>query len=241
MSQFIRISRSIIPACDFDDIKELHKFLLVTKDVDGIQAYKIGFSLGLTYSLSAVTNMIHSVTGKKVIYDHQKAGTDVPHTGKKFAKVCKAGGIDSVILFPQSGPITQKQWIEDCLEEGLHVITGGMMTHEGYLSNENGYLMENAPQRMYELSYMNGIKDFVVPGNRPEYIKSVRESFGSVTLYAPGFIAQDGSITEAGKAAQDNWHAIVGRALMNAKDPKDAAETLCKDIFKSEVNYGNNS
>ena len=57
------------------------------------------------------------------------------------------------------------------------------------------------------------------------------ESFGlKPTFYSPGLIEQGGSLSEGAKAAGENWHAIVGRALYNAKNIKKAAEQMVKGL-----------
>lgn len=230
----IKLARSIVPACDFDDLKLFEKLVKETDSVEGIGAYKIGFELGLKYGLPAVVKAGRKHTQKPLIYDHQKAGTDVPFTGERFASVCKGAGIDAVILFPQAGPATEREWIKACQKAGLGVIVGGEMTHEQYLKGEGGFLEDDAPKRMYEVAVENGVTEFVVPGNKPEKILAYRKLFESrgikPVLYSPGLVAQGGSISESGKAAGENWHAIVGRALYEAKDIKKAAQELCSRL-----------
>ena len=53
-------------------------------------------------------------------------------------------------------------------------------------------------------------------------------------LFAPGFVAQGGPISEAGKAAGDHWRAITGRALTEAKDVaaiRAAAKELTSQLY----------
>jgi orotidine-5'-phosphate decarboxylase len=221
--------RGIIPACDIESLEQLDRLVKETCGVKCITGYKIGFELVIPFGMKKVIEVIRKHTKKPIIYDHQKAGTDVPFTGEKFAKACK--GVDAVILFPQAGPVTEKEWIIACKKEGLKVIVGGEMTHDGYLSSDDGYLMDNAPERMYELAKELGVTEFVVPGNKPEKIKKYRELLGKdAVFYSPGLISQGGDISDSGKAAGDNWHAIVGRALYEAKDMKKAAEEMGKKL-----------
>ena len=173
---------------------------------------------------------------KKVIYDHQKAGTDIGDVemGRKFASTLKNAGVDTVIFFPQSGPVTQTAWTGEALQAGLGVIIGGHMTHKGYVASDRGYLRDDAPEEIYRRAARHGISNFVVPGNKPELIakyKEVIESEGvTPAFYAPGFIAQNGVISDAGKAAGDNFHAIVGRDIVNAKDMKAQAVKLTSQL-----------
>ncbi len=226
MEKIIKRDKSIIIACD-TDLELYEKIVRETKDIDGIGGYKIGFMLGLNYGLPKIVEITRKWTEKPIIYDHQKAGTDIPETGKGFAEVCKKAGIDAVILFPQAGPETERAWIETAKEEGLGVIVGGLMTHPKYKRSEGGYIADEAVLEIYLLAAELRITDFVVPGNKPEEIKKIKEALEkkgiSPIFYAPGFIAQGGEISEAAKAAGNNWHAIIGRGIYQAEDIKSAA------------------
>ncbi|MCR4368499.1 MAG: orotidine 5'-phosphate decarboxylase, partial [archaeon] len=156
----MKIDRGIMPACDFDDIKLFEKLVKETDSIRGISSYKIGFELGLKYGLPKVVKVARKHTKKPLVYDHQKAGTDVPFTGEKFAAVCRQAGIDIVILFPQAGPHTEAEWIKACQKEGLGVIVGGEMTHPGYLESDGGFLGDDAPIKMYSIAIEHGVKDF---------------------------------------------------------------------------------
>ncbi|MDD5148831.1 MAG: orotidine 5'-phosphate decarboxylase [Candidatus ainarchaeum sp.] len=230
----IKIPRSVIPACDVAELEKFEEIVEATAGIEKIGAYKIGFELALQYGLPKVVKTARKHSDKPVIYDHQKAGTDIPDTGKNFAAVCAKAKIDAAILFPQAGPETEKAWITALKEAGIQVIVGGEMTHKGYLEKESGYIMDTAPKRMYENAIILGVTEFVVPGNKPEKIsfyKGFLESKGiSPVLYSPGLVAQGGKISDSAKAAGKNWHAIVGRALYEAVDIKKAALELVKEI-----------
>jgi orotidine-5'-phosphate decarboxylase len=229
----VKTDRSVIPACDVDSLKKLEDLVQATAPVKGIGAYKIGFELGLAYGLPKVMETVRKHSDKPVIYDHQKAGTDIPDTGKGFASVCKRSGVDAVIFFPQAGPETEKAWIKAAQDEGLKVIVGGEMTHPAYLAPD-GYLSADAPKRMYETAIAMGVTDFVVPGNKPEKIAAYKQLFEShnidFTLYSPGLVTQGGKITDSGKAAGKKWHAIVGRAITGAEDMGKAAQEFASQL-----------
>lgn len=226
----IKQEKSIIPACDLSSLEELEKLVKATAGIDGVSAYKIGFELVIRFGMKIVVETIRKLSDKPIIYDHQKGGTDVPFTGKRFAKACKESGVDAVILFPHTGPETEKAWIEACKEEGLGVIIGGEMTHQGYLVSDNGFLSDDTPTRIYEIAANMGVTDFVVPGNKPEKIEEYRkllEAMGvTPVFYSPGLISQGGDISASGKAAGKRWHAIVGRALYQANEMEDKAKEL---------------
>ena len=234
--RIIRRQKSVIPACDVP-LPLFKKLLRETADIDAIGAYKIGFLLGLGYGLPRVVEIARKYTEKPLIYDHQKAGTDIPDTGKLFAKTVKQAGIDAIILLPQAGPETGRAWIDAAMEEDLGVIVGGLMTHQKYLCSEGGYIADEAILDMYLTASEAGVCNFVVPGNRPEEIQRIRKALEAngfpPTFYAPGFITQGGSISDAANVAGDCWHAIVGRALYEADDIREAALRLSKQLYKA--------
>ena len=219
--------RSVIPACDVATLEDFEEIVKGTAEIDGIGGYKVGFELGLGYGLGKVMEVARKYTNKPVIYDHQKAGTDIPDTGKNFAEVCKRAGVDAVIFFPQSGPETERAWIYHALDRGLNVIVGGRMTHPAYAVSEGGFITDEGALEMYRIAARAGINNFVVPGNKPTVITQVREVVEAEgvnpVFYAPGFIAQGGSISDATKVAGSKFHGIVGRGIYQATDKKAAA------------------
>ena len=230
----VKQDKSIIPALDVEGIARMKEIVSATAGVKGIGAYKVGFELAIPYGLKKIVQEIRRLSDKPVIYDHQKAATDIPETGKKFAQACRQSGVDAVILFPQAGPETEAAWIKAVQEEGLGLIVGGEMTHQAYLKKDGGFLSDDAPKRMYEIACDLGVKDFVVPGNKPKKILEYKKLFErkgvDATLYSPGLVAQGGKITDSGKAAGKKWHAIVGRGIYQAEDVKKAAEELAKEL-----------
>ncbi len=225
--KIIDSDRSVIPACDVETLEKFELLIKQTANIKGIGGYKIGFELGLNYGLPKVVEVARNLTDKPLIYDHQKAGTDIPDTGKNFAKVVKKAGVDAVILFPQAGPETERAWIYHALDNGLKVIVGGRMTHPAYTVSEGGFITDEGALEIYRIAARAGINDFVVPGNKPEVIKKIREVVetegADPIFYAPGFIAQGGSISDSAKVAGDKFHGIVGRGIYEKSDMRQAA------------------
>lgn len=227
----IKLKKSIIPSCDVESLEKLDKLVKATCNVKGVGAYKIGFELVVPFGMEKVVKTIRKHTKLPIIYDHQKAGTDIPDMGLKFMNACKL--VDAVILFPQAGPETETAWIKAAQQVKMNVIIGGEMTHKGYLKKENGFIEDDAPKRMYEIAASLGITDFVVPGNKPdkclEYNELIKTKIKNPVYYSPGLITQGGSISELAKKL-DSWHAIVGRAIYEAGDMKKAAEEFSKSL-----------
>ncbi len=233
MGEIIKRDRSIIPACDVEYMEDLERLIDATSEVEGIGAYKIGFGLALRYGLPNICETIKDRTDIPIIYDHQKAATDIPYTGELFARVCSGSGVNAVILFPQAGPATEKAWIKACKNSGLGVIVGGEMTHPNYKSSEGGWLDDKGIESIYRIAEEEGIRDFVVPGNKPERIKHYAEMLedSRPVFYSPGLVAQGGELTDAAKAAGERWHAIVGRGIYKAEYMTQAAKELARALF----------
>ena len=217
--------KSIIPACDVD-LDRFEELVKQTADVEGIGGYKIPARSGRK-GWERWVETARKYTKKPLIYDHQKAGTDIPDTGQDFMKDLKGAGIDTVILFPQAGPETERAWIYHALDNGLGVIVGGRMTHPGYAQSEGGFISDEGALEMYRIAARSGVTNFVVPGNKPDIITTIRGAIEAEGIdpvfYAPGFVAQGGKIEDTTKIAGDRWHAIVGRGIFQANDMKKAA------------------
>ena len=232
--KLIKRKKSIIIACDVEDLQFLRKIVEITCKIEGVGGYKIGSILVAKYGILNVLDNIKRFTNLPVIYDHQKGGTDIPELGPKFTEVFK--DVDGVILFPFGGPETQKKWTEALQEKGIRVLIGGHMTQKKFLSSEGGYIDENAPEKIYQLGAKMGVQDFVVPGNKIELVAKYKTLLdrilgsGNFTLYAPGFIKQGGVISETAKVAGKNWHAIVGSAIYQAKDIETATKEIVSQI-----------
>lgn len=212
----------IIVAADVEDLESLQQLMEAVKDIPGIVGIKIGCLLAMD-GLARAVEIVRSELGDSVdiIYDHQKGGTDIPGMGKKFAKKLKRCGVGAAILFPFAGSKTQAEWQGACLEQGLEIMVGGIMTHEEFLRSEGGYIDNEAILEMYDLACTNGCKHFVVPGTKPriEWVKKIRKflesklGVGNFSLHAPGLITQGGDISECGNAAGKSFFPIIGTAI----------------------------
>lgn len=227
----INQKKSIIPSCDVDSLEKLSELVKATCSVAGVGAYKIGFGLVIPFGMGRVVKTIRKITKLPIIYDHQKAGTDIPEMGEKFMRACK--GVDAVILFPQAGPETEAAWIKAAQQAEMNVIIGGEMTHQAYLKEAGGFIDDNAPKRIYEIAASMGVADFVIPGNKPgkslEYAKIIKNKIKEPAFYSPGLIAQGGKVSDLAKKL-DRWHAIIGRAIYESKDMEKAAEEFAKSL-----------
>ncbi len=239
----IKVYTSIIPACDMSSIASFDRLVSETHKLEGIGGYKIGFELALTHGLPNVVETVRKHTDKPIIYDHQKAATDIPDTAKKFMRIMKDVNIDAVILFPHSGPETERAWVYRAFENDIKVIVGGIMTHPSYKESEGGFILDEGTLDMYRIGAAAGVTGFVVPGTKPEEIKSVIEALAAdtslptaLTLYTPGIKAQGGKLEEIKKViGRNDWHAIIGRAIANAPNGEygKAAEENIEQLLRA--------
>lgn len=228
----IKRKKTVIIACDVD-IERFEKILRETSDIELVGAYKIGFSLAVEHGLPHIVRTARNLTDKPLIYDHQKAGTDIPDTACIFAEKVAGAGINAVIIFPLAGPETEKRWIIECRKAGLKVIIGGMMTHKGYLESDGGFISDRKVLSMYRIAAESGVTDFVVPGNQPEKINEIRELVEKYVkepvYYAPGLIAQGGSLSSLLRM-KGRVHVIIGRAIYESDDIRKKTLELCSMI-----------
>lgn len=237
--QLFSVRYGIIPACDVHTLQEFESIVKATSQITGIVGYKLGCILGLTYGLSRLVETTRKHTELPLIYDHQKAGTDIPYLAPTFTEVCASAGIRGIIVFPQSGPETGAAFIKSALQRGLVPIVGGEMTHPKYLANEGGFIRDSAPEEMYKLGAHEGASLFVVPGNRVEsirkYARLLSEIVDSPGFLMPGIGRQGGDIVQAFQAtAGCPSYAIIGSGIYKASDMAAAAARFCGEALQFE-------
>lgn len=210
----------VIPALDTTSLETASRIAMATGQMDSVYGYKVGFALGLTHGLPRVVNQLRVFTDKPIIYDHQKAATDIPDTGKLFGTTLADAGVTEAILFPQSGPAVLKAWVAALSEHGLKTIVGGVMTHPAYLQSEGGFLLDDGVVRMYRLALEAGVRSFVVPLTKPAVTRSIFDETGMTAqheFYSPGFGKQGGN--PADFSFIRTHYLIIGRSLLQADDP----------------------
>ncbi len=234
---FLKKSKGIIVAADVSTIADLGQLAGISSQVPEVVAIKVGFSLALRYGLPSVVSSVNEVCTLPVIYDHQKAATDIPAMGKPFAKICHESGVQGVIFFPQAGPKTLEAFVSSAFDLGLVPIVGLAMTHEAYLQSEGGYIDDNAPELICKIAIANGVRNFVLPGTKPDITKNFSKNFLTpiqpAIIMMPGIGSQGGSIDHAFEAAKGHYpFAIIGSAIYNAPDPQKALEKFATEMEK---------
>jgi orotidine-5'-phosphate decarboxylase len=235
----ISAPRSLIVSIDVPEMSEAFAVSDAVRGIPEVGGFKLGFELALnrTQAIGLTVDVIRKSFGTTtLIYDHQKAGNDIPDMGPKFARQVKAAGFDAAILFPFAGPETQKRWTASCQDVGLRVLVGGIMTHPQFLVGEGGYVADNAPERIFSLACEQGVTDFVVPGTKPFWIDKLKKLLdgnlgsGNFDLYAPGFITQGGDLNATTQLAGPRFHAIIGSAIYEPKSKEARRDVALRAV-----------
>jgi len=217
----------IIISCDVATEKELRRLMEETAAVEGVVGYKIGFSIGLAMGLGNAVNAVKDITDMPVIYDHQKAGNDIPGMGAKFAETMKNANVDVAILFPFTGIPTLTEWTKELKAKRVEVMVGGEMTHPSFFD----FIRAEAPYSIYREAAKLGVEMFVVPGTKPQRITEIAADLPrNAKLFFPGIGRQGGDMEKAFKAAENNSYAIIGSAIYGAPNIREAAKNFAEAI-----------
>jgi orotidine-5'-phosphate decarboxylase len=223
--------KGIVLALDVVTLEDLRALIELATDVPEVVGWKVGFTLALRFGLPKVVATITETSNLPIIYDHQKAGTDIPEMGAPFATLCRESGVQGVIFFPHAGPVTLENFVSSAFKNGLYPIVGLVMTHRAYLEREGGYIIDSAPMSICETAIELGVKGFVLPGTKTDIITQFASgplaTVEGASILMPGIGSQGGSVEEGLNAAfPHSRYAIIGSAIYNAPDPKSALEAF---------------
>lgn len=202
------------------DLEDMTRILAdinsLKKEVGGL---KIGSLLVWKYGLGKIVSEIRKMCDFPVIFDAQKAGTDIPSIIEEQVKLASDTGVDAFIASALgAGPKTLESFIKSSLKHNLVPIVVLEMTHP----MANAFLREDASKQVLTQSLEMGVENFVAPGNNPERIKMYRDlALGvrkTIKIFSPGIGPQGGGPDTAVEAGAD--FVIVGRSIYEAKDPR---------------------
>jgi orotidine-5'-phosphate decarboxylase len=231
-----RVSHGILPALDMDSLDAMSRVVEQTTRIEGVIGYKVGLTATLRLGLEGAVKLLRAVTDLPLIYDHQKAGPDVPDMAAKFAATCHAAGVDGLILFPVAGPRAVREFVGNALKNELLPLVGGELPLPDYTVAGGGYIADDALDRIFALAVEIGAKHFIVPANVPAKVRhhaeALKRALAKPSLFLPGIGPLGGSIASAfAPAAGCNVYAVVGRAIYGAPDPAEAAKRLAAEAL----------
>lgn len=230
----LRTTHGIIPALDMDSADQVRRVVESTTGIEGVVAYKLGLTMVLRLGLAEAVRRLKEVTDLPILYDHQKAGPDVPDMAAKFCRLCAEAGADGLILFPLAGPRAVDGFVGGALDNGLLPVVGGDLPLADYNASGGGYVVDDALDHIFRRALDLGARHFIVPGNTADKIRHhagwLRRAIDRPQLVIPGIGALGGSIEDCFAAAEGcNAYAVVGRAIYGADDPTAAARQLAAE------------
>ena len=205
------------------NIKTLNKFLCAVK-----LNFHLILPLGLK-NLEKINRVVHD-TGLQTIADIKL--NDIGNTNMVVAERLWEAGFDAIIVNPIMGPENLENLVKSAHKHDKGIISLVHMSHPGA---KLGYGLSVKPteskklSKLHELfldwSYALGVDGIVVGATIPEIIESCHEKVKNrCDIYSPGVGTQGGDPTRTLQAGAD--YLIVGRTILNARDPVKEAKKL---------------
>ncbi len=233
----IAASAGIIPALDVDDLDRMRRIVEALAPVPGVVGFKLGAVVALRHGLHRAIAVVREFSDLPVLYDHQKAGTDIPSMSDGFTKVCGEAGADGLVLFPLAGREAVRQFARRTRNRGMTPLVGGELPYPEYRARHGGFVHDGALGRILEEATGVGVDHVIVPANDPKtvrrHVRMVRRHFETPWMFLPGIGALGGKIDEAFGAAEGcRRYAIIGRAILRARRPQTMARRFADEALK---------
>ncbi|MEC7489871.1 MAG: orotidine 5'-phosphate decarboxylase / HUMPS family protein [Pseudomonadota bacterium] len=221
-------SHGIIPALDSDTVYDVLRTVEASTGIPGVVGYKIGLTMALRLGLPGAVAALREVTDLPIIYDHQKAGPDIPDMGHKFCKLAAEAGVSGLVIFPLAGPRAVDAFVGGSISAGLLPLVGGDLPLKDYNASGGGYVVDDVLDQIFQCAADLGADHFIVPGNTTEKISHharwLKNATGTPSLVIPGIGALGGNIPDCFAAANGcNAYAVIGRGVYEASNPGEAA------------------
>ncbi len=245
MTTIIEQNRSIIPNIEMHSLKLFKEIVQQTGDLDEIGAFHLGSQIVEDHTLEKIMSICREYTKKPIIYDALPIQIDDEKEAKRVACDLRNNGLSAVVLFPLTGRDTLERWLKNLQEYELEVIIG---THPStYSSWENSYLGMEGTRRIYFDAIAEGVTHFYVPSTQPTFrpiideIKTKLKKQGKDPIF---FSADYFDETKSGidkiycaecpnaQIPGHNFHPIVGEALYNPLNIREAAKGLYQKIIE---------
>lgn len=227
--------RGIVCACDVPSLDALVRLLEAVDAVEGLVGYKLGSLLVLRHGLVEVMRAVRKMTAKTILYDHQKAGLDIPSMAAEYVGACREAGVEALILFPLGGPTAVDAFVGQTLQAGLRPVVGGALPLRDYSTRAGGYVAPTALARIVERALRLGARDFIVPATDLAAVRATARRLArrrGTRLFLPGIGALGGSLEAAMRAAGEvATYAIIGRAIYGDPRPGEAARRFADEAL----------
>src|SRR5574337_82698 len=230
------LKSSIILANDLDD-KNID--LIEKKTIKNIKtlgehlcAIKFNFHLLLPLGQKSVKkiNQIAHDHGLQTIADIKL--NDIGNTNLVTLQRLWQSGFDAVIVNPIMGPENLSQLVKNAHKNNCGIITLVHMSHPGAklgyglrVQDPTSRKMSNIHDLFLKWSYSLHVDGIIVGATVPKLIElSSKKAKGRFEIYSPGVGTQGGDPSSALSAGAN--YLIVGRTILNSKNPKLEAQKL---------------
>lgn len=199
-------------------------------------AVKINFHLLLPLSSSqikSITELAHD-SDLQCIADIKL--NDIDNTNEVALEQLKIMGFDAVIANPFMGTNTLTSLVQTAHKKNMGVIALVYMSHP---DAAEGYGLETSEDMMYRIFFGRAITaktDGIIIGATQaailrEISRKKKELGIPLDVYSPGIGAQGADAVAAAKNGSD--YLIVGRAIIEAKDPAKQARQMNEEVMRA--------
>jgi orotidine-5'-phosphate decarboxylase len=236
MTEVSSIKRSrIILALDPTHKSNLHSALRTISLLERcICAIKLNFHLILPLSgseLSEVNRLVHSY-GLQSIADIKL--NDIPSTNKIAISHLLRMGFDAVTVNPFIGEAGLRAVVGQAHGLNCGIIALVYMSHVGarlgfglnYLASNNQVTL--LYQKFFQDATACRVDGVIIGANRLKILKEISRKKDGIPIYSPGLCTQGGNIKKAAISGTDYF--IIGRSIINTKDPLRTAKSLQHQI-----------
>ena len=214
-----------LEAKTIQNIKSLHEYIC---------GVKINFHLLLKLGkkeIQKINKTAHNY-GLQTIADIKL--NDIGNTNSVTAENLWDLGFDALIVNPIMGNQSLKNLIQDSHKQGKGIISlCHMSAPEARISYELNVIKNNSePIPLYQIfldwAQKNKSDGIIVGATYPDIIKFCKKKAGKkIQIYSPGVGTQGGNASKAKHLGAD--FLIVGRTILNAKNPIQIAKKLATD------------
>jgi orotidine-5'-phosphate decarboxylase len=230
-------THGIIPALDNDSLDGILHTVESCTGIEGVVGFKIGLTIALQLGLSEAVSTLRKITDLPILYDHQKAGADIPDMGEKFCKIAAESGVSGIIIFPLAGPSAVRSFIGSSIKNKITPLVGGDLPIDDYNQAGGGYVIDDALSDIFSRSVDLGARHFIVPGHTPDKVRFHSEQLlqqaDNPSIVIPGIGALGGKISDCFSAASGcNAYAVIGRGIYGADDAAEAAKNFSDEALR---------